>query len=54
MLLLPGVEGCTIITDGGYCTCMGMPHDVVKQLFYKETKIKYSKEEPNGKTNCNW
>ena len=30
MLLLPDVEGCTIITDDGYCTCMGMPHDVVK------------------------
>lgn len=39
MLLLPDVEGCTIITDGGFCTCMGMPHDVVKQLFYTETKI---------------
>ena len=39
MLLLPDIEGCTIITDSGYCTCMGMQHDVVKQLFYKETKI---------------
>lgn len=42
MLLLPDVEGCTIITDGGYCTCMGMPHDVIKQLFYKETKIDHT------------
>lgn len=39
MLLLPDIEGCTIITDKGYCTYMGMPQDVVKHLFYRENKI---------------
>lgn len=39
MLLLPDIKGCTIITDVGFCTCMGMPQAVVKQLFYRETKI---------------
>ena len=39
MLLLPDIEGCTIITDKGYCTCIGMPQDVVKHLFYRENKI---------------
>lgn len=39
MLLLPDIEGCTIITDSGYCTCMGVPQAVVKQLFYQEREI---------------
>lgn len=39
MLLLPDIEGCTIITDSGYCTCMGVPQAVVKQLFYREREI---------------
>lgn len=39
MLILPDIKGCTIITDSGFCICMGVPQAVVKQLFYQEIEI---------------
>jgi len=39
MILIPDIQGCTIITNKGFCTVVGIPHDIVYGLFAKETVV---------------
>ena len=39
MLLLPDTRGCTVITDSGFNTYMGVPHEIIKRLFFQERII---------------
>lgn len=39
MILIPNIDGCTIITDNGFCSILGHPFDIVPSLFVKRDKI---------------
>lgn len=39
MILIPDIQGCTIITEKGFCSLVGTPYDIVYGLFVKETNI---------------
>ena len=39
VLLIPDWQGCTIITDNGYCTIQGLPNDIVDKVFVSEIPI---------------
>lgn len=39
MILIPDMQGCTIITDDGYCTIPGLPQDIVHSVFIDEVQI---------------
>jgi hypothetical protein len=39
ILLIPDWQGCTIITDNGYCTIQGLPNDIVDKVFVSEIPI---------------
>lgn len=39
VLLIPDWQGCTIITDNGYCTIQGLPNDIVDKVFVSEIHI---------------
>lgn len=39
VLLIPNWQGCTIITDNGYCTIQGLPNDIVDKVFVSEIPI---------------
>lgn len=39
VLLIPDWQGCTIITDNGYCTIQGLPNDIVHKVFVSEIPI---------------
>ena len=39
VLLIPDWQGCTIITDSGYCTIQGLPNDIVDKVFVSEIPI---------------
>ena len=35
----PHIDGCTIVTESGFCSVMGHPYDIIEGLFIKRTKI---------------
>lgn len=39
MILIPNIDGCTIITNNGLCSILGHPFDIVPSLFVKRDKI---------------
>lgn len=39
MILIPNIDGCTIITNNGFCSILGHPFDIVPSLFVKRDKI---------------
>lgn len=39
MILIPDMQGCTIITEDGYCTLPGLPQDIVRSVFIDEVQI---------------
>lgn len=39
VLLIPDWQGCTTITDNGYCTIQGLPNDIVDKVFVSEIPI---------------
>ena len=39
MIIMPHIDGCTIITESGVCSVMGHPYDIIEGLFIKRTKI---------------
>ena len=39
VLLIPDWQGCTIITDNGYCTIQGLPNDIVDKVIVSEIPI---------------
>ena len=39
VLLIPDWQGCTIITDNGYCTIQGLPNDIVDKVLVSEIPI---------------
>lgn len=39
VLLIPDWQGCTIITDNGYCTIQGLPNGIVDKVFVSEIPI---------------
>ena len=39
MIIMPHIDGCTIVTENGFCSVMGHPFDIIEGLFIKRTKI---------------
>lgn len=39
MIIMPHIDGCTIVTENGLCSVMGHPFDIIEGLFIKRTKI---------------
>lgn len=39
MIIMPHIDGCTIVTESGFCSVMGHPYDIIEGLFIKRTKI---------------
>lgn len=39
MILIPDIQGCTIITNKGFCAVAGTPYDIIYGLFAKETVV---------------
>ena len=39
MIIMPHIDGCTIVTESGFCSAMGHPYDIIEGLFIKRTKI---------------
>ena len=38
MIIMPHIDGCTIVTEKGFCSVMGHPFDIFEGLFIKRTK----------------
>ena len=39
MIIMPHIDGCTIVTESGFCSVMGHPYDIIEGLFIKRTKF---------------
>ena len=39
MIIMPHIDGCTIVTENGFCSVMGHPFDIIEGLLIKRTKI---------------
>lgn len=39
MIIMPHIDGCTIVTENGFCSVMGHPFGIIEGLFVKITKI---------------
>lgn len=39
MIIMPHIDGCTIVTESGFCSVIGHPYDIIEGLFIKRTKI---------------
>lgn len=38
MIIMPRIDGCTIVTESGFCSVMGHPFDIIEGLFIKKQR----------------
>ena len=39
MIIMPHIDGCTIVTENGFCSVMGHPFDIIEGLFIQRLMI---------------